>query len=236
MNTWPLFSRTLRFAPAVMVITCLLLFIPPAGAQTSGGPVSVPSCQEEGQRCYGGSDCINGICVNTCSGPFCQCDCDVSGSGDEGDGDIIWVVIIGTAILLGTGFLISRGRKKAAKGKEKDNEKKKPSVYILQLSTDRMTVAPDKPGQLVVTVWKQEPNGPLRKAPDAGIGIQVPATYPGLRVVPAAGQGMLTAQVRIEGSIRAGEVVLTVTAGAAGTAESATVTVVIEQDYVMEFF
>jgi len=154
-------------------------------------------------------------------------------------GDITWIVVIGVVCVLGVGGgLVIKGRQKKSleTPKEKEKEKKKPSVYILQLSTDRMTVGPDNPGQLTVTVWKQEPNGSLRQAPEASIRIPVPAAYSGLKVVPSAGQGTLTTQVRIEGAIKAGEVPLTVTAGAAGSSESAQVTVVIEQDYVMEFF
>lgn len=228
----PSLSRT-----AIIALTCILLLIPLAGAQTSGGPVSVPCCPENGMACTGGDDCIDGICHKVCKNtPFDQdCDCQVSRGGD--DNGIIWIVLIGTVAVLAGGGLALRARgKKGAEQKDKEKEKKKQVTYILQLNTDRMTVAPDKPGTLVVTVWKQEAGGALRHAPEAAIRIQVPAVSSGLKVLPAMGQGTLSAQVGIEGSIRAGEVVLTVTSSAAGTSESASVTVVIEQDYVMEFF
>jgi hypothetical protein len=47
---------------------------------------------------------------------------------------------------------------------------------------------------------------------------------------------MLSAAIRLEGSIQAGEYPLKATASAGGSAQAATVVVTIQRDYVMEFF
>ncbi len=235
----PSSSRNLYPAAFVLFMVSAMLFTVPAIAQTTPeGPVPVPCCPENGMACSGGDDCINGICQKVCgNNPFTQdCDCQVSGQGGSGTDGVVIIVVIGVigAVALGGAVLVAQGRKKASAGKE-DEEKKKSVVYILQLSTNRLTIGPDRPGELGITVWKQEAGGPLRQAPEAGISIQVPAPS-GLRVIPATGQGTLAARVSTEGPVRTGEVILTVTAAAGGTAESAQVTVVISQDSAMEFF
>jgi hypothetical protein len=222
------------------LVLCLLLLVPWVNGQsdtTVEGPVTVIQC-ETGARCVGGDDCHNGICENPCAGrtnPFCECDCDiVAGGGDA----TVWIVIVGVGGVAVVGAAVAlRRRPKAEKKDDRDRKKEESPLFILQLSRDHVTIDPDTPGELTVTVWKKVGDGPLLHAPEAAIRIAVPpAAAAGLKVIPAAGQGMITAAIRLEGSIQAGEYSLTVTASAGGSAQAATVIVTIEQDYVMEFF
>jgi hypothetical protein len=227
----------------VFLVLCMVVLIPGVFAQndpTVSGPVPVSQC-ETGAACSGGDDCINGVCHNPCEGrtnPFCACDCDITGPPPPPDGVVTWIILIGVAGIAAVGAALAlKKRGQAPKTDEKDQKKQKEqTTYILQLSTDRITIEPDKPGTLTVMVWKQVGNKPPQQATDAAISITAPAAAAGLNVIPSTGQGTLTSQVRIGGSIQAGEFPLTVTARAAGGAEEATVIVKIEQDYVMEFF
>ena len=77
--------------------------------------------------------------------------------------------------------------------KEKEREKEKVQ-YILQLSTDSITVESEKPGDFTVTVWKKVGTQPPQGAPEAEIRL-TPPTGAGLIVNPSVGQGQMSVQV-----------------------------------------
>lgn len=164
--------------------------------------------------------------------------------------DISWVVVIGGIVVAGIvligGGLVLKGRTKPpdvtpakstkpGTGKDKEEkEEKKSSRYILQLSTDRLSIEPGKPANLMVTVWKQVGSQLPQQASEAGISLTLPAEA-GLIITPSSGQGHLNAQVRAGDAITSGEFPLTVTATARGSTQEATVMVSIKEDYVMRF-
>ncbi|HPA07893.1 MAG: hypothetical protein KA094_01430 [Methanoregulaceae archaeon] len=157
--------------------------------------------------------------------------------------DNSWVVIIGAIAVIGGGLAI--GAKKLAGGKgEKDTrekkkkEKKEPEKvrYILQLSTDRVTVTPDSAASLKVTAWKIVGTSPPAPAPEAAITLTVPAGNEGLSVQPASGTGSVEASVALVSQVAKSPVLITVTASAGKSSVSAQVTVEIPAEYLMEFF
>jgi hypothetical protein len=154
---------------------------------------------------------------------------------------------IGVAVIaVGGAILINRSKtpesppappplqKPQVRKKEERKEEKKPSRYILQLSTDRLSIEPGQPANLVVSVWKQMGTQPPQRAPEAAISLTVPADS-GLIIIPSSGQGELRAQVSGGDAMNSGEFPLTVTASARGSTQEATVMVTIKEDYVMRF-
>lgn len=160
--------------------------------------------------------------------------------------DDTWILVIGAIAVIGVvgGALVLTKKKPPAptpvekpliKPKEvKKKEEKKPSRYILQLSTDRLSVEPGKPANLVVSVWKQVGSQPPQRAPEAAISLTVPADS-GLLIIPSSGQGELRAQISGGDTMNSGEFPLTVTASAKGSTQEATVMVTVKEDYVMRF-
>jgi hypothetical protein len=164
---------------------------------------------------------------------------------DGGDDDsIIWDVFIGIGLVTGAAaggkLLVDHFKRSKTpppaqqKQKEKKKEEEKPSKYILQISTDRMAIDREKPGDLTVTVWKQVGSQPPQQAQEATISLTVPSDA-GLIITPSSGQGQLKAKVKTGEDGKSGEFPLTVTATARGSTEKATIIVRVESDYVMKF-
>lgn len=167
--------------------------------------------------------------------------------------DDIWILVIGAIAVVGVvgGALVLKGRTKPPetpptraikaetiheKEKEKEKKEEKEEIqYILQISTDKLSIEPKKPGNLTVTVWKQVGTKPPQLAPEAVISL-VPQAGSGVNVTPASGQGQLQVQVRTGDPVQAGEFSLTVVATAHGSTQEATVMVSIEPYYVMELY
>lgn len=162
--------------------------------------------------------------------------------------DDIWIVIVGVVAVAGAvgGAVVLTKKKPSApatvvkphpkqkevKTKEKEKEKKKIVHYILELSKDRLSVGPEKPEHLTVSVWMQEGTQPPQRVPEAAISLTLPLGV-GLIVTPSAGYGELQVQVRTQDPVQTGEFPLTVTAMAGGSSHKATVIVSIDEEYVM---
>lgn len=241
MNNRPVRLRTLHGAAAISIVICLLFLFSPVTGQTPEGPVPVPCCPENGQRCTGGADCIDGICHKECgNNPFTQdCECTVAEPG--GDGAVVILVVIGviSAIAVGGALVVAKGRRKETSG-TRGEDKTQPSVYILQLSTDRLTISPGNPGRLVATVWKKDAGGILNPAPAAGIAIRAPPSAPWLVVAPAAGKGTLESTFSVaqdaSGGFATGTIPVPVVATAEGTSVTANLSVEITGAYTMETY
>lgn len=233
---------------AVFLVLSLLLLVSLAGAEpyretTSGGPVPVPCCPENGMPCTGGADCINGICQKVCKNTPFDLDCDCQVSGGE---DILWNVVVGGAVLIGVGgaIAVSRRKKKGAPPTaspaparpvaEKKEEKEKVARYILQISTDRIEVSREQPSEIAVMVWKQAGSQPPEPAPEAAVTLVLPAGK-GVTVSPSTGQGQIRARIQAGDDAVAGDYPLTITATARGSTEKVEVTVHVETGYVMKF-
>jgi len=153
-------------------------------------------------------------------------------------GDGIWIVIIGMLVILVGGLAL--GTKKF--GKQKNSEKidernKKEQIrYILQLSTDRVTVTPDSPAKLEVTAWKVVDSRPPVPAPEAAITLAITAGNEGLSVTPTSGTGSVQATITLLSQVSKSPVLVTVTASAKNSSVSSQVTVEIPAEYLMEFF
>lgn len=233
----------------VILLFLLVVSIPiyPVSAMIdtiSGGPVPVPCCPENGMPCSGGADCINGICQKTdCKGPFSQCDCDVISSSPHGGEGISWIVLIGALVVIGAGIGIGAqvlGRQKAKRaaprGKKEQKEDKEKVRYILQLSSDHVTVTPDSPALLRITTWKVIGENPPVPAPEATITLTVPPGTEGLSVSPASGAGFIETRIYLSSPIGKSPVFLTVSASVGKSSESTQVRVEIPKEYIMEFF
>ena len=97
--------------------------------------------------------------------------------------------------------------------------------YILQLSADRIELAPGESKPLTVTAWRVTAEGGYVPAPEASIQVQVPPQTSWLQVVPVTGQGSLQCTVSLRQPVTAGDVRLVVTGLAGGARTEAAVTV-----------
>lgn len=165
-----------------------------------------------------------------------------TGSSPQPDDDNnTWIVIIGAAAIIGAGAVIG-AKKLGAKGKTIPEKKKKEENgeekvrYILQLSSDHLTVTPDTPASLKVTAWKVIGTRPPAPAPEAAITLAAPAGGGGLSIQPASGTGSVEVVIALANGVRTSPVIITVTAAVGKSAESAPVTVDIPAEYLMEFF
>ena len=142
------FPRVSGVFVAVMALSIFLVFAISVSGQPvqpydtpgfiAGTPIPVRQC-EDGARCSGGADCMNGICVNHCNptSPFCACDCILSGPEPE----FPWVVVVGgLAAVAAAAAIISR----ILKNKPKKKGEPPAEIYILQLSKDNLVVSPKK--------------------------------------------------------------------------------------------
>lgn len=202
----------------------------PEETPLSGGLIPVKSCFDEGTRCYGGPDCINGICVDPCQGsssPFCQCDCIVTPPESE----FPWVVIVGSLAVVA----VAAGLIAILRGKPKKKGQQPPEQYILQLSKDTVKVSPQKSDSFTVTAWKVTEEGGILPVPSALIRAIPPPNIPDLSLDPASGNGSLTPSVSLRhfpGSVTG---VITITASAGGKSVTADVKVTIEGEADIEF-
>jgi len=213
------------------------------GRTSPGTLIPVKSCYDEGTRCYGGPDCINGICVDPCQGsssPFCQCDCIVTPPEPE----IPWVVIVGGLAAVAAAAAIIA---KAVKGKpEQKGPKKKaqpsPIRYILQLSTNKVRIMPGNPVGVTITAWKVVGDSPPVPAPEASIEFLPPHDMPELQITPIRGSGSLESMfsVRKETGEAAAKgprtAKVTVTAAADKTSTRAEIEVELTGVYSIEFY
>jgi hypothetical protein len=188
-------------------------------------------------------DTVQGFATGSCSGGGTTGSSGGS-SPPESDDGLPWVVIVGALAVLGAaGFagakLLGGKKKTAAAGKPEEKKKKKEQEkvrYILQLSTDRLTVTADATAHLTVTAWKIIGDTPSAPAPEAAITLTIPPEDRGLSVQPPSGQGTVEASVSLVSQVSRNPVTITVTASAGKSSISSTVTVEIPADYVMEFF
>jgi hypothetical protein len=196
-----------------------------------GTLIPVKSCFDAGTRCYGGPDCINGICVDPCQGsssPFCQCNCIVTPPEDNS-----WIVIVGGLVVVAVAAVAIIARR--LKNRPKKKGEQPPEQYILQLSKDTLKVSPKQSDSFTVTAWKVTEEGGLVPVPTAQITVTPPRNIPALLIQPAAGSGSLTPAVSLRifpGSITG---VITIIASAGGRTVSADVKVTVEGEADIEF-
>jgi hypothetical protein len=182
------------------------------------------------------SDTVQGFSTGACSLGSTG-----TGPAPPPEDETPWTVIIGAGALIGAGLVLG-AKKLGAKGKPAPDDKKKEEReeekvrYILQLSTDHLTVTPETAARLKVTAWKVVGTRPPAPAPEAAIALSVPAGNEGLSVRPASGTGSVEAVVALTSAVSTSPVVITVTASVGKSAESAPVTVEIPAEYLMEFF
>ena len=156
--------------------------------------------------------------------------------------DNSWIVIIGAIAVIGGGLAIGAKKLAGGKGEKTSGEKKKKEKepekvrYILQLSSDRLTVTPDSTGHLKVTAWKIVGESPLAPAPEAALTLTVPAGNDALSVRPNSGTGSVDAIVALVDQVAKSPVPITVTAAAGKSSVSSQVMVEIPHEYLMEFF
>jgi hypothetical protein len=204
--------------------------IQPEETPLSGGLIPVKSCFDEGTRCYGGPDCINGVCVDPCQGsssPFCQCDCIVTPPESE----FPWVVIVGGLAVVA----VAAGLIAILRGKPKKKGQQPPEQYILQLSKDTVKVSPQKSDSFTVTAWMVTGEGGIVPVPSALIRAIPPPNIPDLSLDPASGNGSLAPSVSLRhfpGSVTG---IITITASAGGRNVSTDVKVTIEGEADIEF-
>jgi hypothetical protein len=184
-----------------------------------------------------------GVCYScdpaTCAKYGISCGSTGTGPTPPPDDDNSWIVIIGAIAVIGGGLAIG-AKKLGSKGKPTSDDKKKKEKekvrYILQISTERLTVTPDASAHLKVTAWKIVGENPPAPAPEATITLKVPAGNEGLSIQPASGTGSVEASVALVSQVSKSPVMITVTATAGKSSVSAQVTVEIPAEYLMEFF
>lgn len=186
---------------------------------------------------------VTGVCYScdpsVCSKYGISCGSTGTGPTPPPDDDNSWIVIIGAIAIIGGGLAIG-AKKLGSKGKPTSDDKKKKEKekvrYILQLSTDHVTVTPEATAHLKVTAWKIAGESPPAPAPEAAITLTLPAGNEGLSIQPASGTGSVETSVALVSQVAKSPVMITVTASAGKSSVSAQVTVEIPAEYLMEFF
>ncbi|MCU0272231.1 MAG: hypothetical protein MUE34_03270 [Acidimicrobiales bacterium] len=106
--------------------------------------------------------------------------------------------------------------------------------YVLQVSTDTLTVTPEQPAGLQVQVWRVGPSGATMPAPDAVTQL---IGSPGISVHPATGGAAVGATVTVaEGAVGSGDDTIDVSATAGGGTMHATVRVDRSGAYELELY
>ncbi|MDQ7821393.1 MAG: hypothetical protein RDV48_01225 [Candidatus Eremiobacteraeota bacterium] len=159
-----------------------------------------------------------------------------------------WVIVAGgAAAVAAAAAAIKKALEAAAKAKkpakkddreppEKKEKKKKQKHYILQLSSQSLEVANEKPASLRVAAWEVDESGSYMPAGSASLRITVPPQASFLRVSPASGTGSLDASVALAETPGENAVELTVTGSAGNVTTQASVKVTIKAECEMEFF
>jgi hypothetical protein len=188
------------------------------------------------------TNAVQGFATGSCSSGGGAVPTSSGGSVSPESDDNSWIVIIGAIAVIGGGLAIGAKKLAGGKGKPDSGDKKKKEKepekvrYILQLSTDHLTITPEAPAHLKVTAWKIVGENPPAPAPEAGITLTVPAGNEGLLVQPVSGNGSVETSVALVSQIAKSPVLITVTASAGKSSVSAQVTVEIPAEYLMEFF
>ena len=204
------------------------------------------NCNQD-ERCIKAQCCLakchpacGGRVGSECSRYSCACENENTGGGVDGDGleDNTWIVIIGVLVVLGGGLALGIKKFSTHKVSEKEEEKneKEQTRYILQLSTDHVTVTPDSPARLNVTAWKIVGSRSPAPAPEAAITLTVAAGNEGLSVSPSSGTGSVQVTISLVSQVAKSPVLVTVTASAGKSSVSSQVVVDIPAEYLMEFF
>jgi len=179
----------------------------------------------------------------------------VSGGPDEPD-DVPWglviglgaagVVAAGVAAILGAAGLAAVRKKpkgtsaappRAPKDQAKKKEPQPPVAYVLQLSQNSLPVTESAPANLIVQVWKVDPQSKTcQPAADAVIELVPPAGLPMLRLSSQPSPGRLDSQLQLDGPVQVPQAVLRVRAQAGGGSHAAEVRLIFDASATMEFF
>jgi hypothetical protein len=124
-----------------------------------------------------------------------------------------------------------------AQTKEKKSEPKQPVVYVLQLSSDHLTVTENAPAPLTVQVWKVDPKTKTcQTASEAVIDASPPSGLPMLQLSGRPSPGRLDCQLQLGGPVQISQAVLQVRAQAGGSSHGADVRLTFDSPITMEFF
>ena len=132
--------------------------------------------------------------------------------------------------------ILAINRKKRTEAKKPDQDPDEVVGYVLQLSADTVTVSSQQPGQLSAAVWQVMASGATRAAMDASIEVDVPAwAVEFLRMQPISGTGRIDGTLSITKSPASQEVSMTVRASGPKGGASATVKIMVQLDYDIDF-
>ena len=157
------------------------------------------------------------------------------------------VVGLGAAAVLAIGALAkvmaakaAAAKALAAKAADNKVEKEEPNRavgYILQLSTNQLTLKTGAPAALAVTVWAVQPDGSHSLAADAQIQLTPSINLAGLRIEPSSGAGRLQSTIWWGGgSAPSPSMALMVTAAAGGGSYSGSVYLTLEMAQIVYEF
>ncbi|MFW6115628.1 MAG: hypothetical protein ACOC7Y_01040 [Chloroflexota bacterium] len=100
--------------------------------------------------------------------------------------------------------------------------------YVVQVSSQEVTVSPKEPASLALKAWKTVGGRPWAPAPEVDIGLDFQPPVPGLEVSPERGSGEMQADISVDEDVLAGVRTLVVTGIAPEARTSAQVQVEVE--------
>jgi hypothetical protein len=167
---------------------------------------------------------IAAMAVSVLASPAAAHDCSSPGDCEETGGYNGIIAIVGGAAAVAAAAAAAVAA--TPEGEETD-------LAIVQVSADRIEVAPDEPAELTLTGWHVGPRGTSQVAMD--LVIVVPPGS-GLTVVPTTGTGTLVATVSVEELGEETEAELSAQGTWKGRTATATVHVTIGGEYGLRMF
>ena len=154
----------------------------------------------------------------------------VIGRSDCGS-NTAWIAVVGGLSAVGAAAAVA-ARSLRSRGKRAKQEAR----YILQLSSDRIELAPGESKPLQITAWRVTAEGGYVPAPEATVRLQFPPPTSGLRMLPLVGEGSCRSEVSASETAEQGEHTIGVEATAAGARVTAHVIIAVRGQYELEMF
>lgn len=110
-----------------------------------------------------------------------------------------------------------------------DQPDEQPTIhYVVQVSSQSVTVTPEQSGALAIKAWKSVDGAPWTPAPEVQIGLSISPDSPDLQLSPRTGTGQMQVSLTVDEMAMAGMRTLTITGTAPAARTSAQVQVDVQ--------